>query len=87
MGQLSGPGVDPGVVRVVLLNPLNQNENVQTRAVSDENLCGHILLTNTICYLLKNNCDEKKKRLTEENPFLVLNALLIPFLKKIKSDV
>ena len=47
---------------------------------------GHILLTNTICYLLKNNCDEKKKRLTEESPFLVLNALLIPFLKKIKSD-
>ena len=38
MGQPSGPGADPGMVRVVLLNPLTQNENVQTRAVSDENL-------------------------------------------------
>ena len=47
---------------------------------------GHISLKNTICYLLKNNCDEKKKRLTKESPFLVSNALLIPFLKKIKSD-
>ena len=35
MGQPSGPGADPGVVRV---NPLTQNENVQTRTVSDENL-------------------------------------------------
>ena len=47
---------------------------------------GHISPPNTICCLLKNNCDEKKKRLTEESSFLVLNALLIPFLKKIKSD-
>ena len=38
MGQPSGPGADPEVVRVVLLNPLNQNENVQTCAVSDDNL-------------------------------------------------
>ena len=35
MGQPSGPGADPGVVRV---NPLTQNENVQTHTVSDENL-------------------------------------------------
>ena len=47
---------------------------------------GHSLLTNSICYLWKNNCDEKKRKMTEESPCLVLNALLIPFLKKIKSE-
>ena len=25
---------------------------------------GHILLTNTTCFLLKNDCDEKKKKKT-----------------------
>ena len=35
MGQPSGPGADPAVV---FLNPLNQNEKVQTRSVSDDNL-------------------------------------------------
>ena len=35
---------------------------------------------------MKNDCDEKKKKLIEESLFPVLNALLIPFLKKLKSD-
>ena len=35
---------------------------------------------------MKNDCDEKKKNLIEESLFPVLNALLIPFLKKLKSD-
>ena len=33
-------------------------------------------------HILKNDCDEKKKNIV----FLVLNALLIPFLKKLKRD-
>ena len=86
MGQPSGPGADLGVVWVVTFKPPKPKWKRSNAQFLMKTFGGHILLTNTICYLLKNNCDEKKKRLTEESPFLVLNALLIPFLKKIKSD-
>ena len=48
-----------------------------------KNFRGHTSLTNSNCYLLKNDCDEKKKKtLTKDSPFPVLNALLVPFLKE-----
>ena len=52
---------------------------------------GHTSLTNTIWPLLyykkKMTVMKRTKNiLTKESPFLVLNALLIPFLKKAKGD-
>ena len=43
--------------------PQNRNENVSTHMpFLTKNFGGHTSLTNTICYLLKNDCDEKKKK-------------------------
>ena len=35
---------------------------------------------------MKNDCGEKQKKPDREESFPVLNALLIPFSKKLKSD-
>ena len=78
-----------GLVWVVCLNPLNWYENVLTQAVSDLKLWWTYIANKhymTIVILWKMTVVKSKKNLIEESLFPVLNALLIPFLKKLKSD-
>ena len=78
-----------GVVWVVCLNPLNWYENVLTQAVSDQKLWWTYIANKhymTIVILWKMTVVKSKKNLIEESLFPVLNALLIPFSKKLKSD-
>ena len=78
-----------GVVWVVCLNPLNWYENVLTQAVSDLKLWWTYIANKhymTIVILWKMTVVKSEKNLIEESLFPVLNALLIPFSKKLKSD-
>ena len=78
-----------GVVWVVCLNPLNLYENVLTQAVSDLKLWWTYIANKhymNIVILWKTTVVKSKKNLIEESLFPVLNALLISFLKKLKSD-
>ena len=78
-----------GVVWVVCLNPLNWYENVLTQAVSDLKLWWTYIANKhymTIVILWKMTVVKSKKNLIEESLFPVLNALLIPFSRKLKSD-
>lgn len=80
---------DPGVVWVVRLNPLNWNKNIQTLAVFDKKLwwTHWYIASEHSMSSLKKCCDEKEKiTLMEQSLFLVFNALLIPLLRKLKSD-
>ena len=49
------------MVRVARSNPLSLNEMFNHEPFLTKTFGGHSLLTNTICFLLENDCDEKKK--------------------------